>query len=82
MPAIKGNLWTHVNCTSKKLVEHNGTNMFMDPISFVIRPAAVPVCCNDIVPTQGGSCMGAGTLYYLCITPTPKSVMGRDGGIF
>ncbi len=50
----------------------------MEPISFVIRLAAVPVCWNDIVPPQGGSYTGAGT----CITPTPISVTGRAGGRF
>jgi hypothetical protein len=26
----------------------NGTNVFVDPISFVIKAAAAPVRCNDV----------------------------------
>jgi hypothetical protein len=40
---------THTNCIDKIHAELNGTHMFLDPISFVIKvPAATPVRCNDI----------------------------------
>jgi hypothetical protein len=42
----------HVNCTSKIPVTVNNTNLFVDPISFVIKAAASPVRCNDIAPPR------------------------------
>jgi hypothetical protein len=41
---------THANCTNEIPVEYNGTNTFVDPISFVIKSAAASVRCNDIAP--------------------------------
>jgi hypothetical protein len=41
---------THANCTNEIPVEYNGTNAFVDLISFVIKSAAAPVRCNDIAP--------------------------------
>jgi hypothetical protein len=32
--------------------EYNGSNVLVDPISFVIKPAAAPVRCNDIAPPR------------------------------
>jgi hypothetical protein len=43
---------TYANCTNEIRVEYNGTNAFMDPISFVIESAAAPVRCNDIAPPR------------------------------
>jgi hypothetical protein len=42
----------HVNCTSEIPVTVNNTNLFVDPISFVIKAAASPVRCNDIAPPR------------------------------
>jgi hypothetical protein len=36
--------------TNEILAEYNGTDVFIDPISFVIKAAATPVRCNDIAP--------------------------------
>jgi hypothetical protein len=33
---------THANCTNEIPVEYNGTNVFADTISFVIKSAAAP----------------------------------------
>jgi hypothetical protein len=41
-------LRTYTNCTNEFLVILNGTNMFVDLISFVIKAAAAPVRCNNI----------------------------------
>jgi hypothetical protein len=42
----------HVNCTSEIPVTVNNTNLFVDPISFVIKAAASPFRCNDIAPPR------------------------------
>jgi hypothetical protein len=42
----------HVNCTSEIPVTVNNTNLFVDPISFVIKAVASPVRCNDIAPPR------------------------------
>jgi hypothetical protein len=42
----------HANCTSEIPVTVNNTNLFVDPISFVIKAAASPVRCNDIAPPR------------------------------
>ncbi len=34
---------THTNCTNEIPPEYNNTDVFIDPISFVIKAAAVPV---------------------------------------
>jgi hypothetical protein len=41
---------THTNCTSEIPAELNDTQVFVDPISFVIKAAAAPVRCNVIAP--------------------------------
>jgi hypothetical protein len=41
---------THTNCTNEIPAILNGTNVFVDPISFVIKAAAVPVRCNIAPP--------------------------------
>jgi hypothetical protein len=43
---------TYTNCTNQILAILNGTNMFVDPISFVIKAAAASVRCNDIAPPR------------------------------
>jgi hypothetical protein len=43
---------THTNCTNEIKAEYNNTNVFIDPISFVIKAAAAPVRCNDIAPPR------------------------------
>ncbi len=43
---------THTNCTNEIPAILNGTNVFFDPISFVIRAAAAPVRCNDVAPPR------------------------------
>jgi hypothetical protein len=43
---------THTNCTNEILAILNGTNVFVDPISFVIKAAAAPVRCNDVAPQR------------------------------
>jgi hypothetical protein len=42
---------THTNCTNEIPAILNGTNVFVDPISFVIK-AAAPVRCNDVAPPR------------------------------
>ncbi len=39
---------THTNCTNEIPAILNATNMFVDPISFVIKAPAAPVTCKDI----------------------------------
>jgi hypothetical protein len=43
---------THTNCTNEIPAILNGTNVFVDPISFVIKAAAAPVRCNDDAPPR------------------------------
>ncbi len=43
---------THTNCTNEILAILNGTNVFVNPISFVIKAAAAPVRCNDVAPPR------------------------------
>jgi hypothetical protein len=43
---------THTNCTNKIPVVLNGMNVFVDPISFVIKAAPAPVRCNGIAPPR------------------------------
>ncbi len=51
---------THTNCTNEIPAILNGTNVFVDPISFVIKVAAALVRCNDVAPPSwrlnGRSC--------------------------
>jgi hypothetical protein len=39
---------THTNCTNEIPAILNGTNVFVNPISFVIKAPAAPVRCNDV----------------------------------
>jgi hypothetical protein len=38
---------THTNCTEEIPVSINGTEDFVDPISYVIKSAGAPIHCND-----------------------------------
>ncbi len=38
----------HKNCTEEIPVLSNGKEVFVDPISYVIKSAGSPVHCNDI----------------------------------
>ena len=42
----------HTECTNEVPVTFNGTEVFVDPISLVIKTAAAPVRCNDIAPPR------------------------------
>jgi hypothetical protein len=42
----------HTDCTNEIPVMFNDTEVFVDPISLVIKTAAAPVRCNDIVPPR------------------------------
>jgi hypothetical protein len=42
----------HANCTEEVPVLFNGTQMFVDPISYVIKSAGSPVHCNDVAPPR------------------------------
>ncbi len=41
---------THKNCTEEIPVTVNGTDAFVDPISYVIKSAGSPIHCNDVAP--------------------------------
>jgi hypothetical protein len=43
---------THTNCTNEIPAVMNGTDVFVDPISFVIKAAAAPVRCKDVAPPR------------------------------
>jgi hypothetical protein len=43
---------THTNCTNEIPAVLNGTDVFVDPISFVVKAAAAPVRCNDVAPPR------------------------------
>jgi hypothetical protein len=42
--------WSHRNCTEEIPVTVNGTDAFVDPISYVIKSAGSPIHCNDVAP--------------------------------
>jgi hypothetical protein len=43
---------THPNCTEEIPVTFNGTDAFVDPISYVLKSAGSPIHCNDVAPPQ------------------------------
>ncbi len=43
---------THSNCTEEIPVAVNGTDAFVDPISYVIKSAGSPIHCNDVAPPR------------------------------
>ncbi len=42
----------HTNCTEEIPVTINGTDAFVDPISYVIKSAGSPIHCNDVAPPR------------------------------
>jgi hypothetical protein len=44
----------HTESTTEIPVTFNATEVFVDPISLVIKTAASPVKCNDIAPMEAG----------------------------
>jgi hypothetical protein len=50
---------SHKNCLEEIPALFNGTEIFIDPISYFITLAGSPVHCNDIAPPEyklGGKC--------------------------
>jgi hypothetical protein len=43
---------SHRNCTEEIPVKVNGTDAFVDPISYVIKSAGSPIHCNDVAPPR------------------------------
>ncbi len=43
---------THPNCTEEIPITVNGTDAFVDPISYVIKSAGSPIHCNDVAPPR------------------------------
>jgi hypothetical protein len=43
---------SHGNCTEEIPVSVNGTDAFVDPISYVIKSAGSPIHCNDVAPPR------------------------------
>jgi hypothetical protein len=43
---------SHGNCTEEIPVTVNGTDAFVDPISYVIKSAGSPIHCNDVAPLR------------------------------
>jgi hypothetical protein len=43
---------THPNCTEEIPVTFNGTEAFVDPISYVLKSAGSPIHCNDVAPPR------------------------------
>ncbi len=43
---------THPNCTEEIPVTINGTDTFVDPISYVLKSAGSPIHCNDVAPPR------------------------------
>jgi hypothetical protein len=43
---------THSNCTEEIPVSVNGTDAFVNPISYVIKSAGSPIHCNNVAPPR------------------------------
>jgi hypothetical protein len=43
---------SHGNCTEEIPVTVNGTDAFVEPISYVIKSAGSPIYCNDVAPPR------------------------------
>jgi hypothetical protein len=43
---------SHGNCTEEIPVTVNGTDAFVDPISYVIKSAGLPIHCKDVAPPR------------------------------
>ncbi len=41
-----------LNCTKEIPKTWNNTSLFVDPISYIIKSAALPTRCNDIDPAK------------------------------
>jgi hypothetical protein len=59
---------SHGNCTEEIPVTVNGTDAFVDPISYVIKSAGSPINCNDVAP-QGTRWAANG----IAVTRSPRS---------
>jgi hypothetical protein len=68
-----------LNCTSEVPVLFNGTDMFVDPISYVLRTHAVPIKCTDVAPPR----FNIGGRWYCLIEnrglPISPVDIGHDG---
>jgi hypothetical protein len=42
----------HKNCSEEIPVTVNGTDAFVDPISYVIKSAGSPIHCNNVAPPR------------------------------
>jgi hypothetical protein len=51
---------SHKNCTEEIPALSNGTEVFVNPIRYVIKTTKSPVCCNDIAP----ACYKLGGKWY------------------
>ncbi len=58
---------SHGNCTEEIPVTVNGTDVFVGPISYVIKSAGSPIHCNDVAPPR----YKVGGKWY-CNYPEPK----------
>ncbi len=52
------------NCMEEIPVSWNNTSLFVNPISYVIKPAASPTRCNNIIPPRW-TYQGNGTVHTL-----------------
>ncbi len=64
---------SHGNCTEEIPVTVNGTDAFVDPISYVIKSAGSPIHCNDVAPPR----YKVGGKWY-CSYPELKECHARD----
>jgi hypothetical protein len=62
---------SHKNCTEEIPVTVNGTDAFVDPISYVIKSAGSPIHCNDVPPPEVQSGGASGT----AATPSSRNAM-------
>jgi hypothetical protein len=59
-------LWSRRNCTEEIPVTVNGTDSFIDLISYVIKSAGLPIHCNDVPPPLGTRWGASGTVVTRC----------------
>jgi hypothetical protein len=63
---------SHKNCTEEIPVTVNGTDPFVDPITYVIKSAGSPIHCNDVAPPRykvGGKWYGSYPVLKECHNP-------------
>jgi hypothetical protein len=68
----------HTECTNEIPVTFNETEVFVDPISLVIKTAAAPVRCNDIAPPRwklGGKMV----LQFSCLEGLRRAIQTARG---